>query len=179
MVFPALAIALLITGCVKQEAQGEQTTFLFETWTCWVGVATGLLMVLIGLALEKKILLKMLLVPGGLIIALLSPNTLFQYVKVDSDQLEVFARSWWTSGKQTVHFSQLNEIRRVTEKQDGFLESLTPARSYLCILKVGGSEKIVRGRLVEKAEDLILEKAIAKGVLISGEWTDLDESSPP
>lgn len=174
MLFPALALSLLLTGCVKQEAQGETTTYLFETWTCWAGVGTGLLITLIGLCLDKKILLKMILVPGGLILAILAPNTLFQYVRVEPEQFEVAAGSWWTPGKQTVRFAQLVEIRRVTEKRDGVFESFTPARSYLCILKAGGGEKIVRGRLVDEAEDRILENAIAKGVLVSGEWTDPD-----
>ena len=165
---------LLLCGCVKKEGQGAEITWSFETWLCWAGVGAGALLALFGFCLDKKPVRSLLLIVGGGLLAFFSPDILHQSVTVGPEQIELGVGSWWTPEKKTIKYSDLTEIRKITEKQEGGFFSLTPARSYLFILRTGAREKVPRGQLVDEAEDRILEIAAEKGVLISGEWADGD-----
>jgi hypothetical protein len=164
----ALALPLLLTGCIEKVSEGGLTIFKFETWgpMLVMVVSIGLIIAAVWIFKRVKWAAALLMVLGLAGAVILGPGLFGDFVKVDAEHFELKTGFWFSPTHHEVRFDGLASIDLIAEtRRSGRGKSTT--FYLLCKPRSGAAQKVPIGDLMTPARDLILANAQARGVPIN------------
>ena len=171
-----LIVLASVSGCVKATESESEKLYAFEPYVFLIGLVGSLVAIPAGWFLRKKSgrlggFGWTMLVVGPLLLVLIVPGLLTDFVKVDDNGFDLKTGFWFSPTRHTIDFNKVTSITLTDEVSFG-RRGKKVSYFLLCNQPAGPSVKVPVGDMMKYALDDILLRASVHGVTVQNQADD-------
>lgn len=163
-----IVVLFLSSGCVRESTDGGTQTFRLEWWAPLLVLVIGLVVTPLGWRSRKESRHGWTMVVLGPIAALFfAPSLYLDRAIVEEDAFSLRAGIWGLTAVHDVEFSELNQVRILSERKSGRRNRNKTSTYLLCAGKDGKDRKIpITNRVSKAAFPHVIKNLEKRGVPI-------------